>query len=97
MGSARKNGVVNLSQVHGEKCWPMVDKISPCEEACPIHMDIPSYVIALSQGKIKEAIDIVRQTNPFPSICGRVCHHPCEEACTRSMVDRPIAIEWLKR
>jgi NADPH-dependent glutamate synthase beta subunit-like oxidoreductase len=75
----------------------MVNKLSPCEEACPIHMDIPSYVIALSQGKFKEAIHIVRQTNPFPSICGRVCHHPCEEACTRSMVDRPIAIEWLKR
>ncbi len=97
MGADRKKGMVNLSQVHGEKCWPMVDKISPCEEACPIHMDIPSYVMALSQGKIKEALDIVRQTNPFPSICGRVCHHPCEEACTRSMVDRPIAIEWLKR
>jgi NADPH-dependent glutamate synthase beta subunit-like oxidoreductase len=86
-----------LPQVHGEKCWPLVEKISPCEEACPIHMDIPSYVIALSQGKIREAIDIVRQTNPFPSICGRVCHHPCEEACTRALVDKPIAIEWLKR
>lgn len=86
-----------LSQIHGEKCWPAVDKVSPCEEACPIHMDVPSYVIALAQGKFKEALDIVRETNPFPSICGRVCHHPCEEACARGLVDRPIAIEWLKR
>jgi len=60
-------------------------------------MDVPSYVVALSQGKFKEAINVVRETNPFPSICGRVCHHPCEEACTRSLVDRPVAIEWLKR
>jgi NADPH-dependent glutamate synthase beta subunit-like oxidoreductase len=97
VGNKAKKKTMILPQVHGEKCWPLVEKISPCEEACPIHMDIPSYVIALSQGKIKEAIDIVRQTNPFPSICGRVCHHPCEEACTRSLVDRPIAIEWLKR
>lgn len=86
-----------LSQIHGEKCWPMIEKMSPCEEACPIHMDIPSYVIALSQGKFKEAIDVVRDTNPFPSVCGRICHHPCEEACTRSLIDRPLAIEWLKR
>jgi len=86
-----------LSQIHGEKCWPTVDKVSPCEEACPIHMDVPSYVIAIAQGKFKEALDIVRETNPFPSICGRVCHHPCEDACARGFVDRPIAIEWLKR
>ena len=86
-----------LSQIHGEKCWPMVEKMSPCEEACPIHMDIPSYIIAVSQGKFKEAIDVVRDTNPFPSVCGRICHHPCEDACTRALIDRPLAIEYLKR
>jgi len=94
---SRKQRSRMLSQIHGEKCWPMIEKMSPCEEACPIHMDIPSYVIALSQGKFKEAIGVVRETNPFPSVCGRVCHHPCEEACTRSLIDRPLAIEWLKR
>jgi len=94
--STRRGSKV-LSQIHGEKCWPMVDKLSPCEEACPIQMDVPSYVVALSQGKFKEAINVVRETNPFPSICGRICHHPCEEACTRALVDRPVAIEWLKR
>ena len=94
--STRKGSKI-LSQIHGEKCWPMVDHLSPCEEACPIGMDVPSYVVALSQGKFKEAISVVRDTNPFPSVCGRVCHHPCEEACTRSLVDRPVAIEYLKR
>jgi len=90
-------GKKDLARIHGEKCWPTVDKISPCEEACPIHMDVPSYVIALTLGKIDEAAAVVRDTNPFPSICGRVCHNPCEEACTRSQVDRPIAIKYLKR
>jgi len=92
-----RSGLEVLSQIHGEKCWPLVSKISPCEEACPIHMDIPSYVVALAQGQVKEALQVVRETNPFPSICGRVCHHPCEEACNRALIDRPVAIEWLKR
>jgi NADPH-dependent glutamate synthase beta subunit-like oxidoreductase len=97
VGQGKKKKKEDLSSIHGEKCWPLVDKRSPCEEACPIHMDIPSYVMALAQGRIPEALDIVRRTNPFPSICGRVCHHPCEEACTRALIDRPVAIEWLKR
>ncbi|MBW2623649.1 MAG: FAD-dependent oxidoreductase, partial [Deltaproteobacteria bacterium] len=92
-----RSDLVTLSQIHGDKCWPTVDKVSPCEEVCPIHMDIPSYVMALAQGQFKEAIEVVRETNPFPSICGRVCHHPCEEACNRTLVDGPIAIEFLKR
>jgi len=86
-----------LSQIHGEKCWPSVDKLSPCEEVCPIHTDVPSYVIAIAQGKFKEALAVIRETNPFPSICGRVCHHPCETECNRALIDEPIAIEWLKR
>ena len=86
-----------LTQIHGEKCWPSVTKLSPCEEACPLHMDVPSYVMAIAQGSFKEALAVVRQTNPFPSICGRVCHHPCEEECNRSLVDSPLAIQWLKR
>lgn len=86
-----------LSQIHGEKCWPSVDKLSPCEEVCPIHTDVPSYVIAIAQGKFKQALAVIRETNPFPSICGRVCHHPCEAECNRALVDEPIAIEWLKR
>jgi NADPH-dependent glutamate synthase beta subunit-like oxidoreductase len=45
----------------------------------------------------KEALAIIRETNPFPSICGRVCHHPCEAECNRALVDEPVAIQWLKR
>lgn len=92
-----RNQLKFLSQIHGEKCWPSVDKLSPCEEACPIHTDVPSYVIAISQGRFKEALEVLRGTNPFPSVCGRVCHHPCETDCNRALLDEPIAISWLKR
>ena len=90
-------GVQLQSQIHGEKCWPATDSISPCEEACPVGADIPSYVMAIAQGKISEALDVIRQTIPLPAICGRVCHHPCEEACNRAKIDKPVAIQWLKR
>lgn len=87
----------DMSVIHSAKCWPSVDLISPCEEACPIHMDVPGYVVAVSQGKFKEAMEIIRETNPFPSVCGRVCHHPCEEACNRKLIDEPIAVRGVKR
>jgi len=86
-----------LSQIHGEKCWPMTDKISPCEQACPLETDVPSYVIAIAQGKFEEALDVIRETNPLPSVCGYVCHQPCEAVCNRKLIDEPIAIRSLKR
>ncbi len=69
----------------------------PCQEACPIHMDVSGYVLAIAQGRYKDALAIMRETNPLTAACGRVCHHPCESVCTRGKVDEPIAIEWLKR
>ena len=86
-----------LSQIHGERCWQSVDKISPCEQACPLHADVPGYVMAIAQGMFREALEIIRDTNPLPSVCSRVCHHPCEDVCNRLIVDSPIAIEGLKR
>ena len=83
--------------IHGDLCWPESSTRSPCVTACPLQMDIPNYVIAISEGNMKKALSIIRESNPLPSICGRVCHHPCEQACNRGVVDQPIAIEWLKR
>lgn len=71
--------------------------IPPCQNACPLQMDIREYVNLVSQGKIMEALQVIRTGNPFPSICAYVCTHPCEEACRRSQVDNPIAIRSLKR
>jgi formate dehydrogenase beta subunit len=83
--------------IHAEKCWPEVGKYSPCEAACPLHQDVPNYVMAIAQGDVNKALAIIRETNPLPSICGRVCHHPCETECNRKVVDSPIAIQALKR
>ena len=71
--------------------------VPPCQSACPLHMDIREYVGLVSQGKIMEALQVIRTGNPFPSICAYVCTHPCEDACRRSQVDKPIAIRALKR
>src|SRR4030043_114706 len=71
--------------------------IPQCQEACPLHMDIRQYVDLVAQGKVMEALQIIRSGNPFPSICAYVCTHPCEDACRRGQVDKPVAIRALKR
>jgi NADPH-dependent glutamate synthase beta subunit-like oxidoreductase len=85
------------SQVHGAKCWPAVDKMSPCEQACPLHADVPSYIMAVARGKFDDALQVIRETNPFPSVCGYVCHQPCEAKCNRALIDDPIDIRSIKR
>jgi len=76
-----------------------IDKlgISPCKANCPAGIHVQGYVALIAQGKYKEALALIRKNNPLPAICGRVCTHPCETACTRSKVDDPIAIMQLKR
>ncbi|MBI5188337.1 MAG: FAD-dependent oxidoreductase [Nitrospirae bacterium] len=76
----------------------MTDKaIPPCQAACPIYTDVSGYVSAIAIGDIERAIRIIRQINPFPSVCGRICTRPCETACRRSQIDEPISIAALKR
>jgi heterodisulfide reductase subunit A-like polyferredoxin len=76
-----------------------VDKIgtAPCKAACPTHISVQGYVALIAKGKYKEALKLIKQENPFPAVCGRVCNHPCEAACKRSEVDEPISIMYLKR
>lgn len=69
----------------------------PCQEACPLHMDIREYVDLVAQGKIMEALKVIRNTNPFPSICAYVCTHTCETACRRALVDSAVSIKAIKR
>ena len=78
---------------------PLRGRVSlpPCQEACPIHQDIPGYVALITEGKFKEALELIRKVNPLPAVCGFICHHPCEEACLREGVDHPIPIRLLKR
>ncbi len=70
---------------------------APCQVACPIGTDAPSYIAYTWEGKMEEAFEAITATNPFSSICGRVCDAPCEPACRRADSDGPIAIRNIKR
>ena len=70
---------------------------SPCKAACPTHISVQGYIALIAQGKYREALALIKEENPFPAVCGRVCNHPCESACMRNEVDDPVAIMYLKR
>ncbi|MBN2178902.1 MAG: FAD-dependent oxidoreductase [Deltaproteobacteria bacterium] len=76
-----------------------IEKIgtAPCKAACPTHISVQGYVALIGEGKYKEALKLIKQENPFPAVCGRVCNHPCEAACKRGEVDEPVSIMYLKR
>ncbi len=68
-----------------------------CVDACPVHTNVLGYLKHISEGRFKDAYMLIRATNPFPSVCGRVCYAPCERACNRGQLDAPLAIRDLKR
>ncbi|MFC2072013.1 NADH-quinone oxidoreductase subunit NuoF [Chloroflexota bacterium] len=70
---------------------------APCSHTCPAGVDVPRYLRLISQGQFDEALAVIREKIPFPSICGHVCPHPCEAKCRRGEVDEAIAIRALKR
>ena len=69
---------------------------APCHMACPAGIDIPSYMALVGQGRFLEALEVIRQDNPFPWVCGLICPHPCERACVRGHLDEPLNIKYLK-
>ncbi len=70
---------------------------SPCRTACPAGVNVQGFIALLADGKIREALDVYRQGNPFPATMGRICTHPCELACNRGEVDQPLASRALHR
>jgi NADH-quinone oxidoreductase subunit F len=70
---------------------------APCSHTCPAGVDVPRYLRFISEGKFDQALAVIRERIPFPSICGHVCPHPCEAKCRRGQVDEAIAIRALKR
>ncbi|NCO01396.1 MAG: FAD-dependent oxidoreductase [Epsilonproteobacteria bacterium] len=70
---------------------------APCTDACPAHVDIPAYIEGVRDLKLEDSLKATRQTMPLAHVCGRVCPHPCEDACRRTNLDAPIAIMELKR
>ncbi|MCF6153766.1 MAG: hydrogenase iron-sulfur subunit [Candidatus Brocadia sp.] len=74
-----------------------INEEAPCILACPIRQDARDYVQLIARGRFQEAFRLVRERNPLPSACGRICTHPCETKCRRNSTEAPIAIAWLKR
>jgi NADPH-dependent glutamate synthase beta subunit-like oxidoreductase/NAD-dependent dihydropyrimidine dehydrogenase PreA subunit len=70
---------------------------APCSQACPAGIDVPRYVRLIGEGKYPEAVAVIREKIPFPSVCGYICLHPCEAKCQRGAKDDPILIRVLKR
>ena len=70
---------------------------SLCKVGCPAHIDVQGFVTLAVKGKFQEALQLIKLASPFPSICGRVCPHPCESECYRDQIDKPVAIHAIER
>ncbi|MCL6472740.1 MAG: molybdopterin-dependent oxidoreductase [Firmicutes bacterium] len=73
------------------------DCVAPCSLACPAGIDIQGQLALIADGQYKEALKLIKESNPLPSVCGRVCPRFCEKNCRRNLVDEPVAINSLKR
>jgi len=77
--------------------YTMEDCTTPCQRACPAGIDICEYIHQIALGNPKQAVQVIKERNPFPSVIGRICPRPCEDVCRRQLVDEPVAINFLKR
>ena len=71
--------------------------VSPCRDACPADQRAQGYIALIREGRYEDALRTIKEDNPFPAICGRICDHRCETACSRGKVDDPVNIRGLKR
>ncbi|MCJ7513678.1 MAG: FAD-dependent oxidoreductase [Anaerolineales bacterium] len=71
--------------------------VSPCRDACPAHQRAQGYIALIREGRYDDALRVIKEDNPFPGICGRICNHRCEDACNRGLLDEPVNIRALKR
>ena len=82
-----ENGVIQT--------WPT--GTAPCKSACPLHISIQGYIKMASEGKYREALELIKRENPFPAVCGAICRKYCEDECTRGSVDEALAIDDIKQ
>ncbi|HDP74753.1 MAG TPA: 4Fe-4S dicluster domain-containing protein, partial [Bacteroidales bacterium] len=90
---ARKTALDLIMSNHYADC------VAPCRESCPAGVDVQGYISLIEKGLYSEAIGLIKQVNPLPAICGRVCVRPCEAACRRNYMDEGtgVGIDYLKR
>ncbi len=89
--AARKQILESLIADHYGDC------VAPCQLACPAGIDVQGYIALIARGAYKEAVQLIKEALPLPAIIGRICPHPCEQACRRNLVDQPVPICSLKR
>jgi NADPH-dependent glutamate synthase beta subunit-like oxidoreductase len=77
----------------GQKTLP----VPACQAACPLGQDVPAYLRAIAASDFNEALRVILDSNPFPSVCGRLCLRACMRACVRGVLDRPLEIRALKQ
>jgi len=82
-----ENGVIQT--------WPT--GTAPCKTACPLHIAIQGYIKKASEGKYREALELIKKDNPFPAVCGAICRKYCEDECTRGTIDEALAIDDIKQ
>ena len=70
---------------------------SPCKAACPANLSVQGYINMADQGRYREALELIKQDNPLPAVCGAVCNRRCEDRCTRGTIDQPVAIDEIKK
>jgi len=90
---ARKTALELLLSNHYADC------VGPCKQTCPAGVDVQGYISLIDKGMYSEAIALIKETNPLPAICGRVCVRPCEVACRRNLLgeDNAVGIDYMKR
>ena len=69
----------------------------PCINMCPAHVNVPAYIALIREGDNAGAVNMIRRDNPFPTACGMICEHPCEERCRRNLIDDSVNIRGLKK
>ncbi|MBW2263228.1 MAG: FAD-dependent oxidoreductase [Deltaproteobacteria bacterium] len=89
------------AHIHDKRCDAFVCKElvgAPCQSACPLGTEAWRYVAHIQRGEYEEAYRVIREPNPFPSVCARVCNHPCEDRCRAGTSGgQPVSIRALKR
>ncbi len=70
---------------------------APCKTACPAHIAVQGYLKLAAQGRYQDALALIKKNNPLPAVCGHVCNHRCEDACTRGTIDQAVAIDEVKK
>ena len=91
--AARKTALEMLLSNHYADC------VAPCKQGCPAGVDVQGYISLIDKGMYKEAIGLIKEVNPLPAVCGRVCTRPCESTCRRNLMEEgaPVGIAYLKR